>query len=232
MGKNNQNWKRYAYEFLSIFIAVTSAFALNNWSANRRDSNSEDKILREIKNGLQLDLQDFDGNKKGHAISIRSGQVFRDLVYGRSVAQDSLPLFYVSLFRDYTPIINLSGYESLKSSGLEILKNDDLRFEIITLYDFYYEIISKLEDDIIEMRSFSNYYHQINDLLYKNMVFDDHGRLKEFSQPLNLSEDEKKEMLSYLWRIEHNRVYKLGRYNLIQERMRVLIQHIDEELEK
>lgn len=31
------NWKKYGIEFLSIFIAVIAAFALNNWNDNRRD---------------------------------------------------------------------------------------------------------------------------------------------------------------------------------------------------
>lgn len=230
MKKKNDSRKRYAYEFLSIFIAVTSAFALNNWSANRRDNISEDKILNEIKNGLELDLEDFNSNKKGHNISIKSGDRFRKLIDNQPINQDSIQIFYITLFRDYTPIINLSGYESLKSSGLEILKNDALRFEIITLYDFYYEIISKLEDEIIEMRTYSNYYRPINDMLSKYMVFDTNGQLIEIKQPLDLPETKKKEILSYLWRIEYNRKYKLGRYSLIQEKMKALIQHIEEEL--
>ena len=50
-----RNWKKYGFEFLSIFIAVTSAFALNNWNDNRQNQISEEKILKEIKNGIELD---------------------------------------------------------------------------------------------------------------------------------------------------------------------------------
>ena len=53
-----KNWKKYTFEFLSIFIAVSSAFALNNWNDNRRDRNAERKILEEIYNGLEKDLDD------------------------------------------------------------------------------------------------------------------------------------------------------------------------------
>ncbi|MEZ4957419.1 MAG: hypothetical protein R2825_27930 [Saprospiraceae bacterium] len=48
-----RNWKKYAMEFVSIFIAVISAFALNNWNDNRRDEQAAAKILTEISNGLQ-----------------------------------------------------------------------------------------------------------------------------------------------------------------------------------
>ncbi len=53
---NNQNWKRYAIEFISIFIAVVSAFAINNWNDNRNNIISEQKILTEIKNGIEIDI--------------------------------------------------------------------------------------------------------------------------------------------------------------------------------
>ena len=51
------NWKEYGFEFLSIFIAVLAAFALNNWNENRRDKHTEHKILTEISNGLENTIE-------------------------------------------------------------------------------------------------------------------------------------------------------------------------------
>ena len=59
---NRKSWKRYGFEFLSIFVAVISAFALNNWNENRKGRDAEDKILAEIYNGLRKDLSDIDMN--------------------------------------------------------------------------------------------------------------------------------------------------------------------------
>ena len=56
------NWKKYVFEFLSIFIAVVSAFALTNWNDHRNNSASEQNILTEIKNGIALDTKDFQNN--------------------------------------------------------------------------------------------------------------------------------------------------------------------------
>ncbi len=39
------NLKKYTFEFLSIFIAVISAFGLNNWNDHRRDRVAELKIM-------------------------------------------------------------------------------------------------------------------------------------------------------------------------------------------
>ena len=72
-------WKKLILEFLSIFIAVISAFALSNWSENRNDRHSEQKILTEIKNGIGVDKQDFEVNVSGHKVSLRANEVFREL---------------------------------------------------------------------------------------------------------------------------------------------------------
>lgn len=75
-----KNWKKYTLEFLSIFIAVISAFALNNWNDNRKDRESEQKFLIEISNGLTKDLEDVKSNKYGHEIGIKSVDFFKDLL--------------------------------------------------------------------------------------------------------------------------------------------------------
>ena len=220
-------WKKYTFEFLSIFIAVISAFWLNNWNDNRASRLSEEKILTEIKNGIELDIKDFSGNKEGYNQSLKANTLFKDLIQGKTVNQDSIQYHYIALFRDFVPIINQSGYESLKASGLKIVQNDSLRFEIITLYDFYYGILDKIEYEIDEMKSYVNYYKPINAVLHPYMDFDDQGNFKGFQQPLTIPEAQQKELLSYLWRLETNKRYKLARYSLIEEKMIQLKSHIE-----
>lgn len=225
----NINLKKYAFEFLSIFLAVISAFALTNWNDNRNNRHSEEKILSEIRNGIGIDMRDFEGNITGHQISLRANQVFRDLLKGKEIHQDSVSLFYISLFRDYTPVINRTGYESLKTSGLKTITNDSLRFEIISLYDYYYGVIEIL-DRINEMQSFENYFASINTLLYPYMEFDAKGNLTKINNPTALSETDRNEILSYLWRLENNRNFKLGRYTSIINIMDKVKEDIEAEL--
>ena len=111
------NWKKLGFEFLSIFIAVISAFALNNWNENRRDSEAAGKILAEISNGLEKDIEDVRVNKKGHEEGILACKFWRQILEREEVSLDSLRMHYSSLTRDYISIQNISGYESLKSKG-------------------------------------------------------------------------------------------------------------------
>jgi len=225
-----KNGKKYLFDFLSMFFAVISAFALNSWSENRNDKISEEKILKEIKNGIELDLNDFNSNIKGNKLSLRANDYFKDLVSGKMVKQDSAKIFYITLFRDYVPIINRSGYESLKASGMKTVTNDSLRLQIISLYDYYYSIIDLLEFHSDEMKSYPNYFKPINSLLNPYMNFDKDNNFLNFNTPIKISEIQKKEILSYLWKIDYNREYKLKRYQLIIDAMEKVKTNIQKEL--
>ncbi len=228
----NLNWRKYALEFLSIFIAVVSAFALTNWNENRKNELSEEKILTEIKNSIEIDIKDFTNNINGNKLSLRADEVFRDLLDNEPISQDSIGLFYTLLFRDYIPIINKSAYESFKASNLKTITNDSLRLQIITLYDYYYSIIEALEYEVPEMQSFDNYFSEINTLLSPYMEFDpSNGKLTSIRYPKDLTENEKKAILSYLWRIRNNRNFKLGRYASIIQAIERVKKNITVELE-
>lgn len=222
-------WKKYLFEFLSIFVAVISAFALSNWNDNVNSKNSEQKILIEIKNGINIDQKDFESNIIGHNRSLTANKKFRELLLGKEIGKDSVALFYTALFRDYTPVFNRSGYESLKESGLKTIRNDSLRFEIIELYDYYYGIIDIL-DKVYEMQSFENYFTPVNDLLYPYMEFDIEGNLIQIHSPEGLTEEERKEIRSYLWRLDNNRKLKLNRYNSIMQVMIKVKEDVESEI--
>jgi len=75
-----KKWRKYSFEFISIFTAVILAFALNNWNDNRRNNNAENKILTEIYNGLNKDLEDFKRNELGHKSGIKAIAYFKNIL--------------------------------------------------------------------------------------------------------------------------------------------------------
>lgn len=186
--------------------------------------------MAEINNGLSLDLQDIDGNTSSHRQSIKACRYFRSLLQNEPVKQDSLGFHYIMLVRDYTSIMNLSGYQSLKSKGLEIISNDSIRLQILALYDYWYQIMYKLEETAAEMQVFQTYFYPINDMLNPYFEWDELGNLIAIQHPVPLSEAEKKELLSYLWRIEINHLYKLQRYQSLMEEVESLQQAIENQI--
>lgn len=224
-----RNFKKYAFEFLSIFIAVISAFALNNWNDNRRNNQAESKILKEISNGLEQDIQDVELNVFGHKFGLKASQYWRKVIMNEEVDQDSIRTYYFNFLRDYISIQNTSGYENLKSRGLELISNDSLRTAIISLYEYDFKTLKSLEENYYEMQFNQNYYKDINNIFAPNFTFDKEGMITGIKKPLNLSQDEKNILLSYFWKIDTNRKFVLSFYDQIKENIIALKAQIEEE---
>lgn len=227
----NLNWKKFTFEFLSIFFAVISAFVLNNWNDNRRDHRSESKILMEISNGLDKDLNDISSNLVGHKHGIEACQFWRDLFTDGKPDFDTLTQYYYTLTRDFISIQNTSGYETLKSKGFELIENDSLRTKIISLYEYDYQILRKLEEEYSELQLHDNYFNEINRFIAPNFQFDSIGNINGLELPIKLSKSDRNILLSYLWKIQFNREFILKYYTLVEEKIKLLKKEIEKELE-
>jgi len=215
-----RDWKKYTFEFFSIFIAVIAAFALNNWNDNRKADKSESKILIEISNGLEKDIEDIQHNIFAHKKGIQACKYFRNVLAGKKVNSDSLIDLYTALTRDYISIQNTAGYETLKSRGLELIKNDALRREIITLYEYHYNILRKLEEEYSEMQFQENYFVEINKSFAPNFQFDVNKEIIGINLPLKILDNEEKIILLYLKKIQVNRRYILEYYSEIEKKVK------------
>lgn len=229
--KQNRNWKKYAMEFISIFVAVISAFALNNWNENRRDEKAATKILTEISNGLQKDLNDIKINIGGHKEGVHSCKYWRKVLLNKNFTPDSLNQYYLALTRDFFSVQNKSGYETLKSRGLELIKNDSLRFRIISLYEYDYQSLKTMEENYFEMQFQENYFKDFNRVIAPNFEFDNRGNIKKMNLPLKISKKEKKILMAYLWKIQLNRNFILYYYADMEKKIQILTQSIKKEIE-
>ena len=225
------NWRKYSLEFLSIFIAVISAFALNNWNENRRASQSENKILLEISNGLEKDLEDITLNVTGHQEGISACAYFKNLIAGKEMAMDSLLFYYFHLTRDFISVQNIAGYETLKSKGLELIKNDSLRLQIISLYEYDYNTLRKLEEEYSEMQFHVNYFKALNESIAPNFKFDSSQNIAGIDLPLKLNSEKKKILLIYLWKIQVNRSFIMSYYADIESKIKKIQKNISEEMQ-
>ena len=226
-----RNYRKYILEFISIFVAVISAFTLNNWNENRRDLQAATKILTEINNGLQKDLEDIKINIGGHEEGIRSCRYWRKILANQEVDQDSLKQYYLALTRDFFSAQNNSGYETLKSKGLELIKNDPLRFDIISLYEYDYESLKTMEENYFEMQFQENYFKDFNRVVAPNFEFNDRGDITKINKPLRVNAREKKILLSYLWKIQINRSFILFYYADMERKIQNISQRIEKEIE-
>lgn len=223
-----KNGKRYGFEFLLIFTAVIGAFALNSWNESRKSKTAESKLLTEIHNGLQKDLLDIEDNIRGHQLGNQAVDYFRNFLAQKPIDQDSLIMFYVSLTRDFISVQNTSGYETLKSRGFELIQDDSLRSQIIALYEYEYSTLRKLEETYYENQFHQNYFHKINETLAKCFVFTDEGQITGIDTRKKIDENEKRLVLSYLWKIKANRTFTLSQYDLTKLKVEALSKSIND----
>lgn len=225
-----ETWKKYGFEFLSIFVAVVLAFALDNWNENRKEAYTENKILAEIANGLKKDIDDLKINQLGHRQGISACNYFRKALAGQEIRDDSLMPHYFNLTRDFISIQNVAGYETLKSKGLELLENDSLRLQIISLYEYEYNTLRKLEEEYSELQFQENYFEEINQELAPNFQFDANQKVTGMNKPLKIIDKKKKILLLYLWKIQVNRNFMLSYYAGVEKKINQLHKDILAEL--
>jgi hypothetical protein len=217
-------------EIALVMIGILLALQVNNWNDEKNSKISEQKILSEISNGIWRDLSDFEGNVYSNKKAIKAGEYFINYISKNEVSLDSLNFYYSSLFKDYSPVINKSGYESLKSNGLKTISDDSMRFQIVELYDYYYTIIENNTAQQAEELTFTNYSGLIKKL-YPFMEFDNNGQIISASKPL-LDVHDQKELTSYLQLVKNRREYVLKRYKKVIENMKKLSVSIDKHLGK
>lgn len=224
--------KKFGFEFLSIFVSIFAAFSLDNWNENNKERHTETKILAEIHKGLGQDIKDINLNEQGHKFGLRSVQYFNDILLDKKPNTDSLPIYYFALLRDFISIQNISGYETLKSKGLEIIEDDSLRTQILALYENDFTALKKLEEDYAELQFHSHYFNDFNDILTPTIIFDTSGKMAGLHYPLQLNEKAKKKLLIDLWKIKNNRLFILTYYNEVKNKIELLRKHIGTKLKK
>lgn len=229
---DNLKIKKFGLEFITIFIGVFAAFALNNWNDNRKNNHTELKILSEIENGLKQDINDIDINIDGHKQGLLAVKFFNKLILNKPTNRDSLTYYYFILLRDFISVQNISGYETLKSKGLEIIENDSLRTEILSLYENDYNSLRKLEENYAELQFFEHYHQDFNQIISPNLLIDKSGQFIGINDPLKITDKERNMLLIDLRKIANNRNFMLTNYDQVKNKIIKLQKDIALELKR
>jgi len=158
--QNTARYLKYAIgEIILVIIGILIALSINNWNENRKDRIYEKNILKEINVALEEDIAFFKRCKLRYEKLDSSATAMINLIEKQADFIDSL---YNTKGRGRwyhlrTGIIynyNRGPYESLKSVGLDKLKDDVLRNELVNVYDsefiYFEKFINSFEKDYKE----------------------------------------------------------------------------------
>lgn len=228
MAKPRTSLSRFILEIFSIFLGVTIAFLASHWNDQRKERVIERKTLEEISIELNSDINDIRGNMSGHRLGIEAVSLFQAYTVGEPVAYDSLNSSFDRLYRDYIAITNTTAYETLRSRGIEIISNDQLRADIVELYDFAYEIIQKLEEEYYPAQFHRNYFDDISEYFTEYMEIE--GDTIRFVKPHRRNPDP--QIMLILREIKQWRKFNIAAYEEAEKKILKLIDDIEIELDK
>lgn len=231
-GKTSKYFKYAIGEIILVVIGILIALQVSNWNNNNQLKKIQIKYLQEIANNLQTDLGDVRFNIEFNEKRLKACQVVLQSLIEHDRYSDSLDVYYGSLLYTTRSVVNYSAYETLKSRGLEIISNDDLRQTITKLYSFHYQNVIDFE---IQDDHALQYQIVMPTVLKRISVKKDLSKAlntgEQLGRPINfeaLKKDE--EFKNAIVMNEDLRVYMLNNYRNLEEKVLECLDQINIEL--
>lgn len=128
-------------EVALIFIGISLALWFENWNDSRNIRQQEIAALEDIAANLQANISEFDENIEYDLGSIESCKN----VIANLETQSGWNLTIASNVYNCrwwtSPYLQSAAYESLKSQGVQLISNRELRGEIVGLYESNYNYL-------------------------------------------------------------------------------------------
>jgi len=137
------------FEVILIIMGVWLALQLDNWNEARKEASFELKILQGIHEDLKSNAEKLLQSIESDVDLIEGNQYLLGVVRDpSSVYSEDLDELFGSINRYEVFYPQRLSYETLKQRGLEVVRNEALRSEIINLYDYSYMTNSEVEMEI------------------------------------------------------------------------------------
>jgi len=115
------------------------ALQINNWNEWRKEREKETKVLIQLAKNLNVNSKQLDNWIKYNQNASFAGDVVIAHFQNELSYHDSLAVYFWRAMLNWNENLSTVGYEALKNTGFDILKNDVLQEEILDLFEVYYE---------------------------------------------------------------------------------------------
>jgi hypothetical protein len=192
-------------EIVLVVIGILIALSINNWNNERSDRDKEMVILTEMIRNLNMNIKQFSAEIVNQDSIIRNIDVIMDQIKNNTPFHDSLGIKYASI--SWTEEFNFanSAFETLKTTGLDLISSDSLREQIISLFNVRYLRIS----DVINKISRAD-YADLSTLYLRHIEWDKQGKATINDYDSLKKDKEFTNMLSgrRVWKTDLIKVYK------------------------
>lgn len=162
-------------EIFLVVIGILIALQINNWNEEKKLHKREVSLLRELKSNLEVNVANLESDITVQEKSYQDILRIIDYADKRMPYNDSIPKFLRDASFAPDVILTASAFETLKSTGLELISSDTLRMAIITLFEVDYPYLmqetKRLEDQIwpaVVVPLFQKHFRSIDDTFVPN----------------------------------------------------------------
>ena len=130
-------------EILIIIIGIIIAFYLTKYGEVLNRNKNEKEVVNQIYFELQDNLTDLERDIVIHRTGLISHLNVMKFLDEKRPLTDSLIMDFYWMTRDEYIFANASGYENLKSFGINLIRDDSLRNLITLIYNHDFPRLSK-----------------------------------------------------------------------------------------
>ncbi|GAA0853606.1 DUF6090 family protein [Aliiglaciecola litoralis] len=138
------------FEIMLIFIGISLALAFDNWNTERNARALEKEYLQSIYTNLENNFKQIDDNMTFNANGyLKSAWNVSNFVKGEAFNEATLLTDFQSSGSYKTLSLETSGYTSIRSYGLHILKSPQLRVAIVELHDRHFDRLLNVWEGLV-----------------------------------------------------------------------------------
>ena len=134
-------------EIVLVGFGILLALQVNNWNEQRKNRIQELELLKSVQSDLKRDLADIDGNVYYQRKSAHSGRILLQAMKDQIPYSDSLGAHFAQVFLPTSFLYSTSTFETIKSKGVDLIKNVDLRKKMIEVFDSNYAFFLQNETE-------------------------------------------------------------------------------------
>lgn len=168
------NWADHLTNLVVVILGITIAFYLEGWKETNKSNKLQQQYLKSLATDLQNDRDYLDTLLVVNQSIEQSLEILTGATIGRPYNGDSLltHIYSTQFIPPFKP--QKVTYESLKAtSGLDVIKDFELRNMIVELYEQYYRGSQEFDQAISDHTQ--NY---IQPYFIKNLTYIGPGRVK------------------------------------------------------
>ena len=161
-GKTGKYLKYAIGEIVLVVVGILIALSINNWNENRKDRIIEKELINELITTVKSNQESLLTGLRRFEYTAKALDLIMRAVDQRLPYADSLAGYFEEAHKKKGNILNslnFSGYKSLENRGYHLIRNQELRKEVIQLFEQGLSGLSATNDQLdIDNSSFHYEY--------------------------------------------------------------------------